>query len=192
MIIGLDIDGVIADFDAKVLEYVLLEDRKKRNAGIINPNASYITEGMFDWSKEEFRDFFRQYREEIVKNSQVIDGAIPFMNQLKMDGYQLVLITYRTDKMYQNPRQITEDWLEKHHIPYDKLVLSKSRDKSDECIKEQVDLYIDDSIWNCNKVLEKGIEVCLFQTRFVSKTELSSVNHWSDLYDFIIKMQKRK
>lgn len=192
MIIGLDIDGVIADFDAKVLEYVLLEDKKKRNKGIINSNASYITEGMFDWSKEEFRDFFKQYREEIVKNSDVIDGAIDYMKQLKEDGHKLVLITYRTDKMYQNPRQITEDWLEIHQIPYDKLVLSKSRNKVEECRNEQVDLYVDDSIWNCEKVLENDIPVCLFQTRFFTQTQIPSVNGWSQLYNFIGKMQKKR
>ena len=37
MIIGLDIDNVISAFDEKILQNVLIEDKKKRNSGIIKP-----------------------------------------------------------------------------------------------------------------------------------------------------------
>ena len=53
MNIGLDIDNVITNFDAGLLSSVLIEDKNKRNLGIVNKNANYILHGMFDWSKEE-------------------------------------------------------------------------------------------------------------------------------------------
>ena len=55
--IGLDIDNVISAFDSKILQEFMLEDANKRNAGIIDKKARYITKGMFDWSEEEIDDF---------------------------------------------------------------------------------------------------------------------------------------
>lgn len=53
MRIGLDIDNVISNFDDILLKEYLKHDKELRNTGIINENAKYIREGMFDWSKEE-------------------------------------------------------------------------------------------------------------------------------------------
>lgn len=52
MNIGLDIDNVISNFDKKLMEELINEDKNKRNNGIINHNAINIY-GMFDWSKDE-------------------------------------------------------------------------------------------------------------------------------------------
>ncbi len=46
MNIGLDIDNVITAFDNGILKEFLLEDKNKRNAGIINDNARHINHGM--------------------------------------------------------------------------------------------------------------------------------------------------
>lgn len=57
MKIGLDTDNVILDTDEEILKEMLIEDRKKRNRGIINKDADYIFLGMFDWTKEEVDEF---------------------------------------------------------------------------------------------------------------------------------------
>ena len=48
MNIGLDIDNVITAFDNSILKEFLLEDKNKRNTGIINKHAKHINNGMFD------------------------------------------------------------------------------------------------------------------------------------------------
>ena len=53
MRIGLDIDNVIADFDKEIFKQFLIEDKNKRNSGIINPKSSSVFYGMFDWSRDE-------------------------------------------------------------------------------------------------------------------------------------------
>ena len=67
MIVGLDIDNVIADLDAIYLEYFLEEDKNKRNSGIINKKAKHITQGMFDWSAEEVDAFISDKMDEIIE-----------------------------------------------------------------------------------------------------------------------------
>lgn len=58
MIIGLDIDNVITNFDVAIFNGFLIEDKNKRNTGIINKKARHIVSGMFDWTQAEIDDFF--------------------------------------------------------------------------------------------------------------------------------------
>lgn len=50
MRIGIDIDNVISSFDNELLKEYLKHDKELRNTGIINKNAPYIRNGMFDWT----------------------------------------------------------------------------------------------------------------------------------------------
>ena len=68
MNIGLDIDNVITAFDNDILKEFLLEDKNKRNAGIVNKNARHINHGMFDWSETEVDEFYNNNMERIAKN----------------------------------------------------------------------------------------------------------------------------
>lgn len=59
MKIGIDIDNVISNFDDTLLKEYLKHDKELRNTGIIDKNASYIRNGMFDWSEEEEIKFYK-------------------------------------------------------------------------------------------------------------------------------------
>lgn len=71
MNIGLDIDNVITAFDNSILKEFLLEDKNKRNTGIINKHAKHINNGMFDWSREEVDEFYNNNMERIAKEETV-------------------------------------------------------------------------------------------------------------------------
>ena len=53
MKIGIDIDNVISNFNDTLLKEYLLHDKTLRNSGVINKNADYIRNGMFDWTENE-------------------------------------------------------------------------------------------------------------------------------------------
>ena len=53
MNIGIDIDNVISNFNEELLKEYIEHDKKVRNIGIINKNAKYIRNGMFNWSETE-------------------------------------------------------------------------------------------------------------------------------------------
>ena len=74
MKIGIDIDNVLSKFNESLLEEFLIEDKNKRNSGIVNNNL-YITRGMFDWSKEETDEFYNNNIERIATNLDMVDNS---------------------------------------------------------------------------------------------------------------------
>ncbi|MBQ7141077.1 MAG: nucleoside hydrolase [Bacilli bacterium] len=194
MRIGLDIDNVITDFDKSILEEFIEEDKNKRNIGIINPYARHITSGMFDWSKEEIKDFYINNMERIAKTLPVRDGAKYYMDKLLEDGHEIYLISHRVYPDYNNPFAVTVEWLKENNINYTKLILSKSTDKSPECIENKIDIMFDDVVSNCLKLRDNGVNVCLMGTEYnqIYKKDLPMVKEWSELYEKVNEMNKIK
>ena len=125
MNIGIDIDNVISNFDEALLEEYLKHDKDLRGTGIVNKNL-YMTEGMFDWTEKEEREFYLANIERIVKTLDVKDGAKEYIDKLKQDGHNIFIITGRDNGEYTNPVEMTQKWLNENKIYYDKLNLSNA------------------------------------------------------------------
>ena len=194
MRIGLDIDNVITDFDKTILEEFIKEDKNKRNNGIINKYARHITKGMFDWSKEEIKDFYHNNMEKIAKTLPVRESAKQYIDKLLNDGHEIYLISHRVYPDYNNPFEVTTNWLKNNNINYTKLILSKSTDKSAECIENKIDIMFDDVVSNCLKLRDSGVNVCLMGTKYnqIYKKDLPIVKNWEELYEKINDMNKVK
>lgn len=191
MIIGLDIDNVIADLDKTFLDEFLIEDKKKRNRGIINPEAEHMTQGMFDWTKEEIEEFLNNNMERMASNFEVVENAKYYIDKLIKDGNKIYLITGR-NRRFKNKEKNTIDWLKKNKINYHKLIFScNNGDKSIECIKNHVDIMFDDRPLNCIKIQEKGIKSYLFKTKYNYKYSLGVeiIDNWNQLYNLIKKLR---
>ena len=191
MRIGLDIDNVILDTDKALLEEFIIEDKNKRNKGIINNDVDYIMSGMFDWSKEEIEEFLINNMERIAENLKPLDGTKEYMDRLLEDGHELYLISNRAYPYYKNPRKTTEESLRKNDIKYTKLILTETNDKSKECLDFKIDIMFDDRASNCFKLLEKKINCCLMKTIYEKRefNNLESVDNWKELYEKVCKMQ---
>ena len=63
-------------------------------------------------------------------------------------------------------------------------------DKAKVCKNENIDLFIDDSIANCRKVNELGVETILFSSKgnLTDKTDLYRVDNWKDIYEKVKEM----
>ena len=85
MRIGIDIDNCISNFDDVLLEEYIKQDKKLRNTGIINEKPYYISEGMFDWSKEENDNFYTNNIQRIAMSLKPLDHAKEVIEQLKKD-----------------------------------------------------------------------------------------------------------
>lgn len=193
MIIGLDIDNVIADLDETYLKYFLEEDKNKRGSGIINKNARHITEGMFDWSEQEIIDFISDKMDEMGKELKVIPGAKDYINRLRKDNHQIYLLTHRKNRYWKDPENITKQWLKKNEIYFDKLIFTKTTDKSSECMEYNVDLIFDDSVSNCKSLIKAGIPCYIFKTRYNEKYKngLKMAHNWKDVYDIVSKKSQK-
>ena len=107
---------------------------------------------MFDWSKEEEKSFYLNNIERIASNLEVIDGAKDTIDKLRQDGHEIYIISGRNNGEYSDPFIITKDWLHKHHISYDQLILTNAyfeHEKTEVCLKNNIQILIDDSVRTC-------------------------------------------
>ena len=193
MRIGIDIDGVISNFNDELLKEYINHDKELRNTGIINENADHIFRGMFDWSKEENDDFYYNNIERIAKKLKPLWKAKETIKQLRKEENEIYIISSRDNGEYTNPYEMTINWLRDNDIEYDKLILTDKRQKGKVCKENNVDIMIDDSINNCIDLSENGIKVLLMETRFNRKTvEFEKVSNWNDIYTKIKKMYPKQ
>lgn len=194
MRIGLDIDNVILDTDNLILKEMLKEDKNKRNKGIINKNAPYIFSGMFDWSKDEIEEFLVNNMEKIASNLKPIKDSKKYIDILLEEGNEVYLISNRTYPYYKEPLKTTKNNLKKNNINYTKLILTKTNDKSKECIDFKIDIMFDDRASNCIKLKEKNINCYLVKTIYETRifANLEMVNNFKEIYLKIKEVQNER
>lgn len=187
MNIGIDIDNVITEFDSMIFKQFLIEDKKKRNAGVINPHAEHIVHGMFDWSEEEVENFFIANMERLAANLKTRKNCKLYMDKLIQDGHRLYLISHRVYPHYQHAYETTVQWLQKRRIRYTELIISKAPDKTEECKRLNIDIMVDDRHRQCDKMVKNGIDCILMLTKYNRhvKVDYPRVSSWAQLYQEI-------
>ena len=196
MRIGVDIDNVLSKFNERLLEEYLLHDKELRNTGIINPNAEYIRRGMFDWSKEEEEKFYSENIERMANTFEAIENASKYINKLRNEGNEIYIISGRANGEYTNPHDMTVNWLNKHNISYDKLILTNAynaHEKTEVCLQYNIQFIIDDSTRVCIDAKKYGITPLLMDTPYNRKiNDIKRVNSWKEIYNFIKKINNKK
>ena len=194
MKIGIDIDNCISNFDDTLLKEYLKHDKELRNTGIINKNPEYLRKGMFDWTVEEENNFYNENIENFAKKLKPIEGAPYYINKLKEDGHEIYIITGRDNGEYQNPYELTKEWLNKYDIIYDKLIFTNAYDKhakTEVCLENNIDLMIEDSTKISLDLISNGIKVYTMNTRYNQKEQtLDRVSNWKEIYERVSKLNK--
>ncbi len=192
MRLGIDIDNVISNFNEELLKEYLIHDKGLRNSGIINKNAQYIRKGMFDWSEDEEQNFYKNNIERIVNHLKVKNGAKEYIDKLKNDGNEIFIITGRNNGEYTDPYKMTENWLNKNNIYYDKIIFTNAyqHDKYIVCLENNIDIIIDDSKTMCENCIKNGVKSILMDTPYNKDSDLERVNNWQEFYEYISKLKK--
>ena len=193
MKIGIDIDNVISNFNDTLLKEYLLHDKTLRNSGVINKNADYIRNGMFDWTENEELTFYKKNIERIAQNLGVIEGAKEYIDKLHKDGHFIYIITGRDNGEYTDPYNMTKKWLDKNNIYYDNLILTNAYDKhakSLKCIEHNIDIMIDDSVHICSDCIENGITTILMDTPYNRYSNIQRVKSWKEFYRYVSNNKK--
>lgn len=99
---------------------------------------------------------------------------------------RIVIITARTDALYTDPYQTTEQELANGGICYDKLICTF--DKAKACVEEEISVLIDDSLTHCDAASEKGISTLLFSSKAnqYEETEHIRVSNWEEVIEKIM------
>lgn len=79
---------------------------------------------------------------------------------------------------------LSYNYLQKNGICFDKLYISGGT-KKEFCEKENIDVFIDDSIRNCLCVKELGIDVLCFDP--LHDCDIYHVNNWDEVENYIEK-----
>lgn len=194
MKIGIDIDNVISNFNDELLKEYLKHDKELRNTGIINKDV-FIRYGMFDWTEKEEAEFYKNNIERIAIKLKPIHRATETIKKLKEDGNEIIIISGRNNGEYNNPYKLTEEWLAKYNIVYDKLILTNAYNKAEKanvCKENNIDIMIEDSTQTAVNIEKIGTNVLFMNTRYNKNNEnFEKVSNWKEIYSKISKLYKK-
>ena len=178
MNIGIDIDDTVTDtYETLVsllgINYGMNIDK------VLKQKLSYKT----------LKNMFTDYNDFAAKNYKTMATIVPLkkdavdvLKKLKEDGHKLIFISARNYEEYEDPYEISYEYLKRNGIPFDKLIVN-AKDKSKQCILENIDVFLDDNTQNCKSVEHTGIRTFQFDTVLNSEiTTLNKVKSWEEFY----------
>lgn len=167
MILGIDIDDTISDTYSCIFPYAqkyTVEDlRKKIEDGDRNSITHMYVEKFHKWTEEQGKQFLDKYYEEILQNVQPKSFATESIKQLKKEGHKIILITARFPSEKFDVKELTMKWLKENKIDYDELIIN-AQDKVEVAKNKKIDLFLDDSIHNCEKMSEAKIRTFMMDS----------------------------
>lgn len=193
MNIGIDIDDTIAktfeqiDICAKIYtEKNLKKEFKLHNENeILDPMwIKYL----YNWTKEEEIKFFDLYYEKIIEEAEIKEDVAEVINRLSKK-HNIILITARWDNKDKVINQITQNWLEKYKINYNKLFLGHV-DKTQIAKESKIDIFIDDNFKTCKQISELGIKTLMMDSRLNKNLEdekIKRVYSWKEIEEYFNK-----
>lgn len=190
MNIGIDIDDTISNtFESAknyAEEYIKNELKKEPIMDISKVKDHYYIRDMFGLTTEESDYFWKKYYNRIIENVKPKASSVEMINKLREDGNKIIIITARWSDEENDAFKISEKWLKKNGIKYDKLYTGIEI-KDETAIKEKIDLFIDDSINQCKVVTSAGIKSYLFDSetnRHINPDEaIERVFSWDEIYN---------
>lgn len=190
MRIGIDIDDTITYSSDTFLEYAKKYNKEKKIDFEINDNTLDVKLS-YGWNDKNLKEFLSKYLTTVLENTDPKEDAIEIINRLKRDGNQIYFITARGYKEIDGDMyEVTKKWLDKHKFKYDQLIIN-SKVKLEECIKNKIDVFIDDSYSHCKSIKEElNIPVYLFKTRYnkdIDDKSIKKVNNWFEIYECLEK-----
>lgn len=191
MNIGIDIDDTISNTFETFLPYmkkfVEQDLNRKLNLNLSSKVDYYNIIEKYGISYEEARKFWEDYYALILETVKPKKSSVEVINTLKEKGHKVILITARFDDEIVDAEAITKKWLEANNINYDKLIIN-SHDKLEIAKNEDIKLFIDDSIRNCEMISSGNIKTYMFLTennKYYENENIEKVISWDELYEKI-------
>lgn len=188
MKIGIDLDGVIFDSEKEFRVYSELYDMidLKQNSKLDNKELKF--QDRFKWTTKETEGFLNKYHKQIIVESNYMPGVKRILNLLKQDGHSLILITARGG-MNKDMIKITEKRLKQSEMDiFDKYYWA-TKNKDDVCIKENIDIMIDDFYKKCESIANKKIKTIYLKDAPSYDLEeneyIKVLYNWGEIYRYI-------
>jgi len=182
--IGIDIDGVLTDFEDFVLKY----GRKYFKRKPTNPNG-FDVDYVFGATKKQTRKFWERYYVKYCITLPARPGAKKTIKRLKKEGHTIIIITGRKlscEKGFLGAamRYTVMLWLWKNGIPCNKIIFCPEHDlKVKICKNQSVDIMIEDKLQNVIAI-SKHIPVICINAKYnqgIASENITRVNSWSTI-----------
>ena len=168
-----------------MLEEAYRYDKIIHGKGIID-DSKYLIGEKFGWSDLEKEEFFQKYRIKAIEKATIRKNAKKVLQKLIDLGYQIIIITARSPKYYNDPYEYTKKWLEKNKVPYTKLIVDSSN-KLDICLRENVSIFVDDMPNNCLEVKNNSkIKVYMMDNGNNFCKDIPKIKDYLELYEVIV------
>lgn len=198
MNIGIDIDGVLIDFEKFALDYgtkISIEEKWDIKINI----EKYLEEEKFNWTKEQEEKFWNTYLVKYIEETEAREFSSEIIRKLRKQGNKIYIITARNESglpqdRYGEMKQMTKKWLDKNKIEYDKIIFASDDEKLQKCIENNVSIMIEDNPENILKISQK-IPVIKYNCEYNKKTIEKNIiigYSWYHIYDIINKMKGEK
>lgn len=182
--IGIDLDDTISSSNEMFIKYAKLYNKEKKINFKID-ETQWDLDKSFGWNDNNYKEFCKQYLRTLLNEAEIKYNAAEKINKLKNEGYKIIIITSRNEKELNDMYSFTEKWLKNHNINYDKLIIN-SLQKEEECLKNKVNIFIDDNMKNCINVYKKlQIPVFLFDGLYNTNDKYSNIERvysWDEIY----------
>lgn len=180
MRIGIDMDDTITDtyrvLVPKIAEHYNLDPYK-----LYNLRHDYsILENI-----PNFKEFLEKYRYDyLLADVPIRDNAKEVINSLYDQGCEIYIVTARNDAEYEDPYLATKKCLEKNGIKYTEILVN-SMDKGEVCKKHNINLFIDDALYNCINVSNTNIKSIQIKTIFRPTGNICLMDSWNEIHNYI-------
>jgi uncharacterized HAD superfamily protein len=189
MMVGMDIDGVLADFISPFLR-ILAE---RAGNGPIDPES--ITDPNFINHPFLTKEMVADCMVEVSYDARFWHELTPLatarqwqaLEELNRAG-RLVFITHRYERDTYSIHQVTTDWLNKHGIASPVVYFTQSP-KSELITNLGIKLFVDDRHENCQDVAENTSAVVLMPHRPYNQTfshpRVQRIQDLNELFDYL-------
>lgn len=183
MNIGIDIDDTLI----KTREYQTIYWKEFIKT---HPNTKYTEElpsNINTFGDPDIDEFWDIYRAKLFA-APFKENTSEILHKLKQSGFNIYIVTARRKEKYQHLREKISESLKENNIPYD-MILTDAKEKG-KCMQENnIDILIDDEIFNCESAIKYGKKAILFNE---GKTyEGIKTTDWLELYDILIDLKER-
>jgi len=193
--IGVDIDGVLTDFESFVLTSGKKYFEKKYNMQIADPNG-FDVDQVFGATKKQLRKFWELHYVRYCILLPCRMGAREAISRLRENGSRIIIITGRMLSYEKNflgafMRSSVKLWLWKNGIAYDKIVFCPEHDhKTELCNDLGIDIMIEDKPQNVRSISKSIPTICMNASynQGCEGENITRVSNWEEIYKVIEEM----
>ena len=181
IVLGVDLDGVCANFYARMRE--IAAEWFEKDIGAFPLTVSY---GLSEWgihSPAEYESLhrFAVTQRNLFETVPMIDGARRVLRALSNEGYRIRIITHRLFIQYFHEMSVRQTivWLDRNGIPYWDLCFMKEKDQVG------ADIYVEDSPANLERLRGRGHYAICFANSTNEHIGEPRAETWDGVYELI-------